>query len=96
MTGCKACGSNYNIEKHHYDYGKNMTIKLCRKCHRNVHSKKDLDFYGLYITALNEHLYEEIMTTEEEYYGEDYLVKIVRKRDINYPLYKIAYLKKSL
>ncbi len=34
---CKICGTNINLEKHHLDYIKNITVILCRKHHGQAH-----------------------------------------------------------
>lgn len=41
MTKCewKNCKETNNIEKHHIDYEKNITINLCLKHHKMIHKK---------------------------------------------------------
>lgn len=40
---CRICDSDKYVERHHLNYLKDITINVCRKCHRKIHySKKEL------------------------------------------------------
>jgi DNA-directed RNA polymerase subunit RPC12/RpoP len=39
---CQICGIEKNIDKHHIDYDKEITLNLCRECHNQIHKLKKL------------------------------------------------------
>jgi len=43
LSGCAVCGSRYRIEIHHVNYVEDITMYLCRRCHKRVHFGKGLE-----------------------------------------------------
>jgi DNA-directed RNA polymerase subunit RPC12/RpoP len=35
---CQLCGKKSKLDKHHLNYEENITLSICKKCHRSVHS----------------------------------------------------------
>ena len=56
---CSICGSTENVINHHESYFPEKIIKVCRKCHKKLHSEKDYhpeEFYGnkVFVTITDE------------------------------------------
>ena len=34
---CSICGELKKLDEHHLNYEKNITVKVCRKCHKKIH-----------------------------------------------------------
>ena len=41
INTCQLCGEEKEIDNHHVDYDKNITLKICRQCHLKIHSLKN-------------------------------------------------------
>ena len=88
-VGCYICGrTDKKLVQHHLDYKNNITITICTKCHRIIHSSDKLKEYKpndlppFRIIKLNEETHERLMAIGKKGETFDEIVNRLLEGDI--------------